>query len=327
MIKSVISLMLLLPLTFPPVQPRVNGPASIEDLPVGRGVVAKDISLTYSLKVGDEFTLNQKTDQKVVQTIMGMNQTGNTTYEGTMDMRVASTESSRIRLESKMTHLKTHIKNFLNETMLDSDGDMSVSSNKIVRAMMNRSFFITLSKSGSIEKVENVDNLWAGLDKLDVSDDEKTKVKGAIGQLINDNSFKNGLGQAFLIYAGKPVQLKESWKTESGIPGGFPVSSDNLWMLESTTSSHAVVSGAGTFRTIDKDKVVALPGDLKAKVDLAGNQKVNGLATLKSGLPDKVTVEVQLSGKILLLAGGMLPMDVELPTVIETHIDYTFLRK
>ena len=319
--------MVVLPLTFPAVNPRVNVLATNEDLQIRSGVVVKDISLGYSLKVGDEFTLNQKTDQKVVQTIMGMNQTGNTTYEGTMEMRVTSTESGRIRLEAKMTHLKTHIRNFLNETMLDSDGDTGVPSNKIVRAMMNRAFFLTLSKSGSIEKVENVENLWAGLDKLDVADDEKTKVKAAIGQLINDTSFKNGLGQAFLIYAGKPVQLKESWKTESGIPGGFPVASDNVWMLESITSSHAVVNGSGTFRTTDKDQVVALPGDLKARVDLSGNQKVNGLATLKSGLPDKVTVEVQLSGKILLLAGGMLPIDVELPTVIETHIDYTFVRK
>lgn len=285
---------------------------------------AKDISLAYNLKVGDRFELRQKTDQKIVQTIMGMNQTGNNTYDGKIGMRVVSIDGSRIRIEAKMVHLKSHMKNFLNETNVDTEGDMSDASNKIVGAMMNRPFFVTISKSGTVEKVEEVENLWAGVDKLDVSDEEKSKVKATIGQMINESSFKNGLGQAFLTYAGKPVQPKETWTTQSGIPADFPVRSDNTWFVETATSSQAVVNGDGIFSTTDKEKMVALPGDLKARVNLSGNQKVNASATLKTGLPEKVTIDAKLSGIFLLLAGGLLPMDMEVPITIETHTDYTF---
>jgi hypothetical protein len=289
--------------------------------------VAKDLSLSYNLKVGDRFELRQKTTQKIVQTIMGMDQSGSNTYDGTIAMRVVAAESGTMRMEARMVKLKSHMKNFLNETDIDSEGDMENSSNKIVHAMMNRPFFVTISKSGAVEKVEDVANLWAGVDELDVSQDEKDNVKKTIGQMINESSFKNGLGQAFLTYAGKPVKLQEVWTTQSGIPADFPVRSDNNWHVESASSSHAVVHGEGIFRTTDKDKVVLLPGEMKAKVDLSGNQKVNGTASTKSGLPEKVLIDAKLSGIILLLAGGMLPIDVEVPIDIETHTEYSFVKK
>lgn len=306
MIKSVFSLVIAIHLTLP---------------------IAKDISLLYHLKVGERFELRQKTDQKVVQTIMGMDQTGSNTYDGTIDMRVVSNESDQIRIEAKLTHLKTHMKNFLNETNMDSDGDATNSANKIVRAMMNRPFFVTVSKFGKIEKVENVENVWAGIDNLDVSEDDRKKVKASIGQMINESSFRNGLGQAFLMYAAKPVQLQETWTTESGIPADFPVLASNTWFVESEVAGHAIVNGEGIFKTTDKDKIVTLPGDMKAKVNLSGVQKVNGTTTIKTGLPEKVAIEGKLSGKILLLAGGLLPMDIEVPISIETHTDYTFIMK
>lgn len=304
MLKAAIALLLALSLEFP----------------------AKDISLVYRLRVGDQFELRQKTEQKIVQTIMGMDQTGNNHYDGTIAMRVISSQSGSYRIEAKMTHLKSHLKNFMNEISLDSDGDAQNVSNRIARSMMNRTFYVTISQTGVIEKVENVDNLWAGIDELDVSGEEKQKVKASIGQMINESSFKNGLGQAFLSYPTKSVQLQESWNTQSGIPADFPVKADNKWVVESATSSEAVVRGDGIFKTTDKEKIVSLPGEFRAKVDLSGTQQVKGTTTLKTGLPAAVRLDGKMTGTILLLAGGLLPMDVQVPINIETQTDYTFVK-
>lgn len=285
------------------------------------------MSLSYNLKVGDRFELKQKTEQKVIQTIMGMDQTGNNTYDGTIEMRVLSSDANQIRLEAKMTQLKCHMKNFMNKTAVDSDGEQSEPSNKIVQAMMNRVFYVTLSRTGNVEKVEGVDNLWTGVNDLNVSTEEKDKVKSSIGQMINESSFRNGLGQAFVPYATKAVGNGDTWTTKNGIPMELPVISDLTWTLESATSSQAVVNGKGILRTVDKEKVVTLPGDMKAKVNLGGDQKVQSATSTKTGLPDKVIVDAKLSGVFLLLAGGILPFDVEVPSKIDTHTEYTFSRK
>ncbi|MGC3948207.1 MAG: DUF6263 family protein [Chryseolinea sp.] len=292
-------------------------------LPIG-----KEVALAYNLKVGDRFELRQKTEQKIIQTIMGMDQTGNNAYDGTIEMKVVSVDADHIRLEAKMTHLKSHIKNFMNEMLVDSDGDAGESANKIIRGMMNREFYVTISRTGTVEKVEGVENLWAGIDKVDATEDEKKQLKSSMGQMINESSFRNGLGQAFIPYSTKPVQPGDQWATQNGIPASFPVVTDIKWLLESTTSSHAVVKGDGVFKTTDKDKVITLPGvDMKAKVDLGGDQKISATTTTRSGLPDKVGVDAKMSGVMLLLAGGLLPMDMEVPITIQTHTDFTFIRK
>lgn len=288
---------------------------------------AKEFSLVYNVRKGDRIELHQKTEQEIVQKIMGMDQKGSNSYDGLIAMQVLSAGGSEIRLEAKLTRLKTHMQNFMNETLIDSDGSADVAANRIVQAMMNKPFYVTISTTGKIIKVEDVDTLWAGVDKLDISEDEKTRVKSAIGQMINESSFKNGLGQAFLTYAGKPVHLQEEWTTQGGIPAEFPVRSDNKWFVESATGTHAVVKGNGTFKTFDKDKVVTLPGDLKAKVNLAGSQEVVGSSLIKTGVPAQVVVDGSLSGTIMLLAGGLLPVDLEIPIAIKTHTEYSFLRK
>jgi len=287
---------------------------------------AKDLLLQYNLRKGEVFEVKQHTEQKIVQTIMGMDQTGNNTHEGTMVMSVLSVNEKTTRLEARMTHLKSHLKNFMNEVTLDSDGSEEEESTRIMKAMMNKPFYVTLSATG-VEKVEGVDKLWDSVEKLDLPDEDKRKVKAAIGQMINDASLKNGLSQAFLTYADKAVAPSETWVSQSEIPADFPVVAENKWFVESATSSQAVIKGEGVFKTTDKTKVVKLPGDLKATVDLAGTQKVNGTATIKTGLPGKVTVDANLSGIIVLLAGGLLPMDVEVPISIDTHTVYTFARK
>jgi hypothetical protein len=290
--------------------------------------VTKEVSLGYNLKVGERFELRQKTEQKVIQTIMGMDQTGSNSYDGTIDMKVISADASQIRFEAQMTHLKSHIKNFMSETLVDSDGDGNESPNKIIRAMMNRTFYVTISRTVNVEKVDGIEYLWAGIDAVDASDGDKKKIKSSIGQMINESSFKNGLSQAFVPYSTKPVKPGDLWSTQNGIPVNFPVVADVKWTLESASSSQAVVKGDGVFRTTDKEQVVLLPGvDMKAKVNLEGDQKITATTAPRSGLPDKVGVDAKMSGVMLLLAGGLLPMDMEVPITIETHTDYTFVRK
>jgi hypothetical protein len=286
-----------------------------------------EIALAYNFKTGDTFSLQQKTEQVVKQTIMGMQQTGNNAYDGTIAFRVISTTDEGARLEARMVTLKSRMKNILNEVNMDSEGPADNSSSKILRAMMNRPFFVTISKFGTITKVEDVDNLWTGVNALDIADDEKQKVKTSIGQMINESSFRNGLGQAFLTYPSKPVQLQEKWLTNAGIPADFPVRSDNVWFVETMSAGNATIKGDGTFKTTDREKIVALPGDLKAKVNLAGSQHVTSTVTVRTGVPERVAIQSKLEGTLLLLAGGLLPMDVEVPIAIETQTTYSFVRK
>ncbi len=285
------------------------------------------VTLAYAFKTGDAFVLEQITRQTVVQTIMGMEQTGENRYDGTIGFRVISVTGNQAKLEAKLSKLKSHIKNVISETDMDSEGDQRESANKIVKSMMNRPFYVTVSIRGEVEKVEGVDNLWKGFDDLDISTDDKKKLKPMISQMINESAFRNGLGQAFIPYPGRKIGAGDTWTSQNGIPADFPVRADNTWKIDRMERSRVSLAGKGNFQTTDTEKVVILPGGMKAKVNLTGSQQVSATPALKTGFSEAIGIEAALNGKIKLLAGGILPMDVEVPITITTRTDYKFTKK
>ena len=53
---------------------------------------AKDVKLEYVFKVGDEYTLNQTTNQTIKQTIMGMDQVAENLISGQMKYNGLTTD-------------------------------------------------------------------------------------------------------------------------------------------------------------------------------------------------------------------------------------------
>jgi hypothetical protein len=78
----------------------------------------------------------------------------------------------------------------------------------------------------------------------------------------------------------------------------------------------ASVNADGIFTTADKEKTIELPNGFKAKVDLNGAQQMKSTVNVKTGWANDLLLHAEMKGKMLLLAGGMLPMDVEVPMEI-----------
>jgi hypothetical protein len=72
---------------------------------------------------------------------------------------------------------------------------------------------------------------------------------------------------------------------------------------------------------------VDLPNGLRAKVDLTGTQSTKSVIDVATGWPITMSLKAELKGKMLLLAGGFIPMDMEMPTRIRTETTYTITKK
>ena len=70
-----------------------------------------------------------------------------------------------------------------------------------------------------------------------------------------------------------------------------------------------------------------LPGGLKAKTALSGKQAMKSKIDVKSGWPTKMDVLSELKGTMTLLAGGMIPEDMDVPMEILSETSYTITKK
>jgi hypothetical protein len=126
---------------------------------------AKDVKLEYVFKVGDEYTLNQTTNQTIKQTIMGMDQVAENLISGQMKYKVTAVTNTGAKLEMQFLKLKSSLKSVMGEKAMDTEGDSESAENKVLKSMMNKVVLVSISKQGIVE-VENSDNLWTGMNDL-----------------------------------------------------------------------------------------------------------------------------------------------------------------
>jgi len=292
-------------------------------------VLAADSSvrLSYVFKIGDEYKIKQVTTQKITQSIMGLDQVGNNEYTGMLSLKVAEVSREGARLTAHYETIRNRSTSIMGEIIMDSDGDLEQTQNKFCQGFMNKPFYLSMDKTGRIVSVEGLGNLHDGVRAAMGDTEVSPAVKQVMEQMLNESSVKNNLSQVLVYYSDRQVKPGDSWKSINQLPMGFPIAIDITWNLISLSPKQADVRAEGLFTTTDKEKIVDLPNGMRAKVDLSGNQTTNSVVDPGTGWPTSMKLQSELKGKMLLLASGMIPMDLELPTRIQTETQYTITRK
>lgn len=287
---------------------------------------AKEVKLEYVFKVGDEYTLNQTTNQTIKQTIMGMDQVAENLVAGQMRYKVTAVTATGAKLEMRFLKLKSSLKSIMGEKAMDTEGEIDNAENKVLKSMMNKVVLVNISKQGIVE-IENSDNLWTDMNNLGLDEATLEQTKIVMEQMMGNKSLKNSLERAMVYYTDKKVKPGDTWFSKNAFPMDFPIENNNTWSLANLAGDAAKVNGDGTCVTLDKNKVVNLPGGIQAKMDLAGNQVTKADVNAKTGWASEIRISSTLKGKMTLLAGGMIPMDMDVPMEILSQITYTIVKK
>jgi hypothetical protein len=286
-----------------------------------------NIKLEYTFRVGDQFVITQATKQTMMQSVMGMAQPGVNTYTGVMSLKVFSLTNTGAKLEAKFLALKNRSQTILGDITMDSDGPNNSTGNRAFKAITQKTFFVIIDTNGKVRDIENSENLWTGISALGMDSDEEMKLRESLGQWLNKNALISNVEQAMVYYDGKKVSPGDTWISRSQFPMDFPIQIDNTWNLTTLDGSTAMVKAQGTYTTTDREKVLTLPNGMKTKVDFTGKQQLESSVDTKTGWPISLRIDAKLNGKMTMLAGGFLPQDMEMPTIIETGTTYTYDRK
>ena len=283
-------------------------------------VVEKDISLAYTFKVGDQYEWLQTSNQSVKQTVPGMGDvTIDVKMEGAFDLKVLELTAAGAKIEIQYSRLKVESKSPLADINFDSNGDSDNTQNKIVKSMVGKPFSFTMTRHGVIEKVEGSENLLSGLGELGLDEAAQARAKQLLNETVGESSVRASLGTGFLSYPDKKIKTGDHWKQAAVLPLSLPLAISNDWSLKRIEGSVAIVEADGVLTTPDKEKITTLPNGIKSKVDLGGRQVLSAKVNIKTGWPASLNVLSEIKGKMLLLAGGMIPADMEVPMEITTE--------
>ncbi len=286
-----------------------------------------EVKLEYIFKVGDAYTWTQLTKQTIKQSIMGMEQNAETEYAGEITFKVVALTATGAKLEATFIKLKNGSKSAAGEMVMDSEGAEDNMQNKLFKSLMNKPFYILMSKRGVIERVEEIENLWTDLGSLGLDEAAAQSMKQSMDQVLGKDALKGSFEQAFIAYPDKKVKQGETWSSTTNAPMSFPIQTENTWNLASLSGATAKINADGIFTTTDKEKTMNLPGGMKAKTDLSGKQLMKSNVDVKTGWPTTLDVISELKGTMTLLAGGMIPEDMTIPMEILSESTYKIVKK
>jgi hypothetical protein len=289
----------------------------------------KDIKLEYKFSVGDQYALIQNNKATITQDLMGMEQIVENAMAGALLLKVVSLTPTGAKLEIQYTALTMILKlpAGLPSVTLDSGGDPEQAENKIIKSMMNRPFTMTLTKQGIVENIEGEENLWAGLSDLEIDKEQISRIKRQLEQSLGENAIRSSFEMALANYSEKKLKVGDPWKNKTGVAIDFPMQAENTWKILSVVKETANLSADGIVSTTDKEKINDLPGGLKSKLDLNGTHKITSVVNLKTGWPSETKINSQIKGFMNLLAGGVIPADMQIPIEILTQSTFVFVKK
>jgi hypothetical protein len=292
---------------------------------------AKDIKLEYAFKVGDQYTMTQVMHQNIKQSIPGMGDMNiEVDLDGTMNLKIAELTATGARFEVQFQKFKslTKVPMGMGDVGMDSESTEDNAQNKAAKAMMNKTFYMNLSKIGVVESIEGTDNLYADFGSLGLDDATMSTMKQQLQQVLGSDYQKTNFSNAFVIYPGKKVKALETWSVPgTGQAMSFAVKVNNTMTLKSFDAAKAAISIDGTSESVDKEKVVSLPNGIKSKLNVTGRHAVASSVNSKTGWPTETKGVIETKGTMTLLAGGMIPSDMEIPVEIIEERSYTMVKR
>lgn len=290
---------------------------------------AKDVKLQYAFKVGDQFLWEQVSQQAIKQSIPGMGDVNiDVAISGTTTLKVVELTSTGAKIEMTYLKMKLSTKSPMGASDMDSEGAEDNIQNKAIKAMMNKPYFFRLSKSGVIESVEGTEALTSDFASLGLDDATLKAVQQQFEQLLNSDTQKASLAMAIVSFPDKKLKVGDTWTSSAGTQTmNFSTKVENTLALKSFDAAKAAISIDGVISTTDKEKVVSLPNGIKSKLDVSGKQASTANVDVKSGWTLDMKTVSEIKGVMTLLAGGMIPSDMEVPIEIVTESDYKLTRK
>ncbi|HEY8937760.1 MAG TPA: DUF6263 family protein [Cyclobacteriaceae bacterium] len=291
--------------------------------------IPKAVKFQYVFKVGDQYDWVQVSNQTIKQSIMGMDQVVENTIKASMLLKVLTLTSNGAKLEARYSSMSMSMKlpAGMGAQDLDSNGDQEKLENKVMKSLMDKPFTITITKQGNIESIDGEENLWSDFSSLGLSNEQLSAMKSTLQQNLSESSLKASFQMVLASYPENAVNPGEQWKNKIGTGSSFPLETENTWSVANITGEVANLTASGVTNTTDKTKIVSLPNNIKSTFDLAGEQKVTSAVNIKTAWPTQVNINSEIKGNMNLLAGGMIPTDMEIPMSIVTTSKFTVTKK
>ena len=286
---------------------------------------AKKTDLSLNLEKGKEYRQVSITNAMVNQNVNGQKIEMIMTMGGTMIFLVKDVGENTYVMDVKYEKLSMALQmpqatmNYSSESQ-----DTSQIVSKVLAAMINKSFEITMSKKGKVTDIKNMDDLWLSiiesLDKLPEA--QKEQVKAQIMKAYGSDAFKGNMELLTAIYPEEPVGKGDKWEVNSELKSTMSAKITTKYELVELNAKYALFTGSSIIKTEDKDASVEQNG-MPMKFDMNGSMQSTIKVDTKSGWILDANLNQVIEGDVTIKANPQMTKEMKMGMVMKNEMHIT----
>lgn len=271
--------------------------------------------LSLKLEKGKEYKQITNSKATIIQEVNGQKMNMVMTIKGTMTFLVKDITENGYNMDAKFEELSM--------SMQMPQGLMEFSSEKndandifstILGAMKDKAFGITMSKTGKITDVKNVEALWStAINTFDqLPEMQKEQIKAQIMKAYGGEALKGNIEMVTAIYPDSPANRGDKWTINTKLESGMSANMTTDYEFAELTSEYALIKGKSTIVTADKDAYIESNG-MPMKYDLTGSMDSEIKVDKNTGWIIEATINQRIEGDTYIKENSQLPNGMKIP--------------
>ncbi|MFI5139212.1 MAG: DUF6263 family protein [Sphingobacteriales bacterium] len=274
---------------------------------------------------GGIYYLSNTGTSAIVQSMSGKENKVDLTASFKMAFKVADISDSAYNMEVSYQSIAMKIQ--MADTTIDMDSKKSSAldlPSSIMAAMMNHPFNITLSKSGKVTSVENIQKMintvFDGFPKIDTA--KKQQFKKQFTESFGAGSFKDVLEMGTAIFPTAAVGKNDTWTINTVAASPAKANVATTYQLVDVTGDFYQIHGDGTLVS-DKDVKAAAINGLSMKYNLNGTSLIDIKVSKDTGWISEVNLRQLMSGNIEIADNPKAPGGMTIPMTFNIVVNTT----
>ena len=271
-------------------------------------------TLGYQLRKGDVFTVEQKAEQHISQSLDDTSHELTNRVSGVIQFRVLEQKDSTYLLEFMFNDLIFKIESSLQGVLLDVHaaepraGDAQAA---IFNGLLNIPVQMELGRRGKIlEVVGGEQMITTVLEQSGLPEGfSRSVMKKSLEEQYGSEALAESYEQMTYFYPRKPVSKNDGWSNR--FEG--KLEAENTWKLDSLTTERTYISGMA--------KILIKSDEPSNSMHLKGTQQTTLIADRKSGFIREMSVRSEAEGISTAAQMGA----VEIPTTINSIVTYRLI--
>lgn len=277
--------------------------------------------LSLNLTKGDTYNQVISSNSSVEQSFNGQQMNIQVGITGKMAYKVTDVKDSvyEMEVQYKSIGMKMQMPNGTMDYNSEKKDDQDMVS-AMLGSMKNIPFHITMSKTGKIKEVKDIDHLFANMfDKYpDMPEDKKQQILGQLTQAYGEKAFKGNLEMATAIFPDSPVAKGGKWTIKTQLASTMNADMVSTYELKSSDASFNQIHGESTLKTPDQG--TTMDSGFPFTYDMAGTMVSDIKTDKKTGWIVEAKIKQTLKGVAKGKDSPQMPGGLTMPMTITSEM-------